>query len=160
MRLKAIIQEDFTNYKHPSLFLVSAVCDWKCCKEQNLDVSICQNSSLAQFATSNISNQTIYNYFINNPITKAVVIGGLEPIKQIDELVELIDLFRSQKGNCPFVIYTGYNKEEITQELDRLKPYGNIVMKYGRYVPNHLPHFDPILGVELASDNQYGEVLC
>lgn len=160
MRLKGMVAEDFTNYKLPSLFLISSICNWKCCLEQNLDTSICQNSSLAQQPTKEIPNNLIFEAFVTNPITKAVVIGGLEPIKQIDELVELIDLFRGQKTNCPFVIYTGYNKEEITQELDRLKPYGNIIMKYGRYIPNHLPHFDPVLGVELASDNQYGEVLC
>lgn len=160
MRVKDILPEDFINYKLPSMFISTCFCDYKCCLEQNLDIGVCQNTPLAQSDNIDIPDQTIYEQFINNPITKAVVIGGLEPIKQIDELVELIDLFRGQKANCPFVIYTGYNKEEITQELDRLKPYGNIVMKYGRYIPNHLPHFDPILGVELASDNQYGEVLC
>ena len=160
MRVKGVNTEDFVNFKLPSLFIASSVCNWKCCIEQNLDISICQNSSLAQQPTKDIPDSVIYSAYATNPITKAVVIGGLEPIKQIDELVELIDLFRVQKVNCPFVIYTGYNKEEITQELNRLKPYGNIVMKYGRYIPNHLPHFDPVLGVELASDNQYGEVLC
>ena len=39
MRLKALIDEDFTNYKKPSMFIGTISCNWKCCKEQNLDVS-------------------------------------------------------------------------------------------------------------------------
>ena len=30
-----------------------------------------------------------------------------------------------------------------------------LVIKYGRYVPDQQPHFDEVLGVNLASDNQY-----
>ena len=38
-----------------------------------------------------------------------------------------------------------------------LKKYSNIIIKFGRFIPNQKPHYDPVLGVELASDNQYGE---
>lgn len=30
-------------------------------------------------------------------------------------------------------------------------------LKFGRYIPNQTPHYDSILGVNLASDNQYAE---
>jgi hypothetical protein len=30
-------------------------------------------------------------------------------------------------------------------------------MKYGRYIPNNKGRFDKVLGVQLASDNQYAE---
>ena len=33
----------------------------------------------------------------------------------------------------------------------------NIIIKFGRFVPMQQPHFDPILGVNLASDNQYAK---
>ena len=35
--------------------------------------------------------------------------------------------------------------------------YGNIIVKYGRYVPNQKPHYDELLGILLASDNQYAK---
>lgn len=40
-----------------------------------------------------------------------------------------------------------------------LKKYKNIIVKFGRYIPNQKKHFDPVLGVELASDNQHAEKL-
>ena len=64
--------------------------------------------------------------------------------------------------NCTddLVIYTGYNKEEINPDvLEYFKavPKGSVIIKWGRYIPNQESHFDKILGVSLASDNQYGE---
>ena len=53
----------------------------------------------------------------------------------------------------------GYDKEEIPEHLMTLKKYKNIIMKFGRYIPNQKKHFDPVLGVYLASNNQYGEKL-
>ena len=57
------------------------------------------------------------------------------------------------------VVYTGYDKEEIPEHLMTLKKYKNIIVKFGRYVPGQQAHFDEVLGVELASDNQYAEKL-
>ena len=37
--------------------------------------------------------------------------------------------------------------------------YDNIIIKFGRYIPNQQSHFDIVLGVNLASDNQYAERL-
>ena len=54
-------------------------------------------------------------------------------------------------------IYTGYYKNEIQDQIDVLKLYPNIIVKFGRYIPNQSPHYDKILGVELASNNQYAE---
>lgn len=157
MRVKFIKTEDFINYLLPSLFIGSCFCDWKCCTEQNLDVGVCQNAPLAKAEIQDIQDQTIYEQFVNNSITKAVVIGGLEPMIQINEIIDLIGCFRSQGENCPFVIYTGYNPEEIPEPIERLKQYPNIIIKFGRYIPNQQPHLDETLGVSLASDNQWGE---
>ena len=78
---------------------------------------------------------------------------------QINEIVDLIKLFRNQGENCPFIIYTGYYPNEIPKPLERLKQYKNIIIKFGRYIPNQKPHYDEILGVSLASLNQYAEVV-
>ena len=39
------------------------------------------------------------------------------------------------------------------------RKYKNIIVKFGRYVPNQPAHYDEVLGVYLASDNQYAEQL-
>ena len=38
--------------------------------------------------------------------------------------------------------------------------FTNIIIKFGRYIPNQKPHYDEVLGVNLASDNQYAERIC
>ena len=159
MRVKDILPEDFINYKLPSMFISTCFCDYKCCTELGLDIGVCQNAPLAQSDNIDIPDQTIYENFINNPITKAIVIGGMEPMIQINEVIELIKLFRNQGENCPFIIYTGYYPEEIPKPLNELKHYQNIIVKFGRYVPNRPKHHDNILGVDLISDNQYAEVI-
>ena len=159
MRVKAIVAEDFINYKLPSMFIATCFCDYKCCTELGLDIVICQNAPLAQMEDKDIDDQIIYEQFVKNPITKAVVVGGLEPMIQINEVIDLINLFRNQGEDCPFVIYTGYYPNEIPKPLDELKHYQNIIVKFGRYVPNQPTRYDDILGVNLASNNQYSEVI-
>lgn len=53
----------------------------------------------------------------------------------------------------------GYDRNEIEEHIMILKKYKNIIVKFGRYIPNQKKHFDPVLGVELASDNQHAEKL-
>ena len=81
---------------------------------------------------------------------------GLEPFDSYYELVKLIETIR-RKCDDDIVIYTGYNKNELSEKIEYLSTYQNIVIKFGRYVPNNEKHFDDVLGVYLASDNQYAE---
>lgn len=155
MRIKNIVVEDFCNYKLPSMFIVSSKCDWKCCREGGYDKNLCQNSSIASLPSQDIDDEYIYNQFVENDITKAIVIGGLEPILQIDEVLHLISVFREHDDNHDFVIYTGYYPNEVQEELDKLCYYDNIVVKFGRYIPNKPSCFDRVLGVSLASNNQF-----
>lgn len=157
MKLKNIVSEDFLNYKLPSMFLITSKCDWKCCIEQGLDIGVCQNSPLAIQPIKDIDSQFIYQSYINNPITKAIVIGGLEPMLQFEEIIDIISTFRSQNCLDEIIIYTGYNANEITNYINKLKEFPNIIIKFGRYIPNHKPHYDSVLGIYLASDNQYAE---
>ena len=62
-------------------------------------------------------------------------------------------------SNDDIVIYTGYTEEEVQDKIEWLQHYGPIVVKFGRYVPHQQPHYDPVLGVKLASDNQYAKVV-
>ena len=157
MRLKAITEEDFVNYKKPALFLGTCTCDWKCCSEIGEDKSMCQNSPLAQARIKEFDNDLLFNIYINNPITESVVLGGLEPMLQFEEIYDLIKCFREQKCNDDFVIYTGYYKDEIKDKINKLKDFENIIIKFGRFIPNNQKHYDNILGIELISDNQYAE---
>lgn len=155
MLLSGYTEEDFVNYKEPSLFLGTTYCNWKCCKDAGYDV--CQNKDLAASKKINLSIDTIYNRYKDNPITSAIVLGGLEPFMQFEDIFNLISYFRGQGDESIFVIYTGYNKNEISSYIDKLRPLRNIIIKFGRYIPGQELHFDEILGVKLASDNQYAE---
>lgn len=155
MRVKGIIEEDFVNYKEPSMFINSCFCDFKCCTEAGLDIGVCQNAPLAKADTKDISDEIIFQHFVGNPITRAIVIAGMEPFLQIDEIETLIRTFRSNGNNSTFVIYTGYYPEEIQKEINTLQNYQNIIVKFGRFVPNQDSHFDEVLGINLASPNQY-----
>lgn len=157
IHLKGVVMEDFVNYAKPSLFLITCKCDWKCCHEANIPITVCQNEPVVRQVTKEFLISSIYKAYIDNEITKAVVIGGLEPILQFEEVLSLLDYFRKQNCNDDFVIYTGYYKEEIEKEIEQLKKYPNVILKYGRYKPNSVSRFDDVLQITLASDNQYAE---
>lgn len=160
MRVKGIIEEDFANYKSPAMFINTCFCDFKCCNEAGLDIGACQNAPLAQAAIKQIADDVIYRHFASNPITKAVVIGGMEPMMQIDEVAALISLFRANGCNSTFIIYTGYYPEEIDKEIKLLRRFGNIVIKFGRYIPDRQSRYDDVLGINLSSDNQFAKQIC
>ena len=157
MLIKMIVDEDFNNYKKPSMMIATCKCNWKCCVEQGLDLSICQNSIIAQQNDIDIPVNEIFSRYISNPITKAIVIGGLEPMLQFNEVLELIKYFREQKCNDDIVIYTGYYPKEIQTQIEQLKEFKNIIAKFGRFIPNNEKQYDEILGITLASKNQYAE---
>ena len=93
------------------------------------------------------------------PITKAIVLGGLEPFDSFGDLCGFVDYVRIFTED-DIVIYTGYTEEEYNSEKWRvlrkwLKRFPNIIIKFGRFIPNQEKHYDEVLGVELASPNQY-----
>ena len=170
MLIKGLVDEDFVNYKLPSMYIATATCSFKCDKEYGQP--ICQNSGLVHQPDIEICEDDIVLRYLRNPITKAIVFGGLEPMDSFDELLDFIHYCReswfedrSFRGGAyitshimdDIVIYTGYNKDEIADKIDQLKQYPNIVVKFGRYIPNQKKHYDEILGVYLASDNQFAE---
>lgn len=157
MYVKGIIEEDFVNYKVPSMFINTCICDFKCCTEAGISTNICQNSELMRMEKRWVADDVIYQHFKNNPITKAVVVGGMEPFLQSAELIDLINVFRRNGEDAPFVIYTGYYPHEVREVLNELRYKGNIIVKFGRFVPNSQSRYDELLGITLASDNQYAE---
>ena len=156
MVIKGVTAEDFSNYKKPSMFIAFPRCNFKCDRE--CGVQVCQNSALAKAPDIDIDIDIIVKKYLNNPITKAVVCGGLEPFDSWSDLLLFIEKFR-EKSQDDIVIYTGYYKEEITDKINILKKHPNIIVKFGRFIPNQGKHYDKILGIELASPNQYAEVI-
>lgn len=157
INLVNFMDEDFVNYKKCSMFLGFSKCSFKCCIEAGCN--ICQNSELANAPVMQVSISNLYERYKKNGLSEAIVCGGLEPFDTYTELLELVKYFRSHGCNDEFVIYTGYNKDEITSYISELSDYPNIIIKFGRFIPDHMPRKDQILGVELASPNQYAEVI-
>ena len=119
MELLFVVQEDFLNYKKPSMFIGFPKCSFKC----NIDYgnNVCQNYKLAQSSKINVDIDNLCKMYINNNITKAIVMGGLEPFDSPFDLISVIDHIRNTY-NCDddIVIYTGYTFDE----LDGMKIYG------------------------------------
>ena len=155
MRVKKIVDEWFQDYKKPSMFIATCFCNWKCCVDGDFDKSICQNSAIADMPIIEVKNQEIIDRYKKNHITSAIVFGGLEPVIQFAEMRNLIADFRDSGIDDDIVIYTGYYPNEVINMLDTLKQYKNLIIKFGRYIPNKSKRYDDVLGVELASDNQY-----
>ena len=156
MHIKEIRDEDFTSYKKPSMVIGFPSCNWKC--EKECGEHCCQNSALAQAPLIDIPIDTLIQRYINNPITKSIVCGGLEPFDSWVELLNFIKEFRYHSQD-DVVIYTGYKEEEIIDKISVLKSYESIIIKFGRYIPRQQPHYDEVLGVNLASDNQYAKII-
>lgn len=168
MRIKGIVDEDFVNYKLPSMYIVFPSCTFKCDKENGCN--LCQNSSLVHEPDIEIDKETIIERYLQNPITQAIVLAGLEPFDSKFDLLPFVNCVRVQyKCNDPIIIYTGYTEDELengliseaTPELNinywqSLKQLG-VIVKFGRFRPNENSHYDEVLGVWLASKNQYAK---
>ena len=56
-----------------------------------------------------------------------------------------------------FSAQTETGRKEILNHINWLQQFENIIIKFGRFIPNQGKHFDEILGIWLSSDNQYAE---
>ena len=158
MQIKGLIDEDFVNYKKVSMFISTSKWSFKCDKECGR--AVCQNSSLAHADIIDINDEALVKRFLDNPISNAVVIGGLEPFDTFNELYQFIYKLRKYTDD-DVVIYTGYYEKEIQEYIDKLrKEFANIIVKFGRFIPDQDSHYDKVLGTKLASDNQYGKQIC
>jgi organic radical activating enzyme len=154
VKIKGLIDEDFLNYKKPSMYVAFPKCDFKCDRENGC--RLCQNSSLAKSPDIEISAEEIAGRYMSNPITEAIVCCGLEPMDTFEDLLDLLREFR-KKTEDDFVIYTGYDKEEIKEKIEALRAYPNVIVKFGRFRPDKKKHTDDILGVKLIGEQQYAE---
>lgn len=158
IELKGILWEDTVNYKKIGTTLMFPHCSFKC--EKECGMKICQNNSLPSSYSMFVHLPTFISNYMNNPLTEAIILQGLEPFDSLDSIYALVQTMNEFNCTDDLVIYTGYNKEEINPnvlEYFKAVPKGSVIIKWGRYIPNQESHFDKVLGVSLASDNQYGE---
>lgn len=155
MIIKAIETEWFQDYKVPSMFIAFPKCSFKC--ERECGVYCCQNSTLTKRDDIHITLDEIVRQYKRNPITKAIICGGLDPMDSFYDLLGLINYIRNSGILDDVVIYTGYTEDEVRREVEVLRECKNIVIKFGRFIPNGMKRYDEVLGVTLASDNQYAK---
>ena len=152
MKVKGLVEEDFVNYKLPSMYIVFPRCSFKC--DQENGNRICQNGARAHEIDIEISYDEIVERYKKNPISRAIVMAGLEPFDSFDDLYELVRKFRRTLAD-DIIIYTGYNENEIEPMIKKITKFSNIIIKFGRFIPNDEGYFNEELGVKLASRNQY-----
>lgn len=161
MIIRGLIFEDFVNYHKCSMTIMMPYCNFKCDKE--CGCKVCQNSPLIEEPAEDFPLDDLLDAYLTNSISEAVVFQGLEPFDSYNEMYEFIQAFVKECME-DIVIYTGYTEEEIADkvaEIVKLIPEGRnrLIIKYGRYIPDQEIHFDDVLGVCLASDNQYAKVI-
>lgn len=158
MKILFLNEYDIVNYKKASMFIGFPKCSFKCNKLAGKIV--CQNYNLKEENLIEITIEEIINRYINNPLINALVCGGLEPFDSFNELLELIEKFR-ESSKDDIIIYTGYTENEIKNMhiYGQILNFPNIIIKYGRFIPDQKSHYDEVLGVNLASNNQYARVI-
>ena len=153
MKIKGLVEYDISNYYKPSMFIIFPNCSFKC--DHECGRAVCQNSALTKEEIKHIKPKELMERYVNNPLTKAIVCGGLEPFDSLQALFNFIELARIFT-NDDIVIYTGYTEEESVEIIKELISLAdNIIVKFGRFIPDQESHYDEVLGVNLASPNQY-----
>lgn len=156
MKLKFYKDDDFVNYRKGGLFLGAPTCSWKCCKELGISCSICQNYEWSKNPILDVDNQWLIQRYLDDPLEECIIFGGLEPMDNFEEILQFIIEFR-EKTQDEIIIYTGYYPEEIEEKINKLKQFTNIIVKFGRYIPDRPSRYDEVLGVTLISDNQFAK---
>lgn len=153
-----INDSDLLNYKEPTFMIYSGIsCTFKCDIENKSD--LCQNIKLV--------NEKIIHYDIDKCIARydaqsishTISFQGLEPLDNLKQLLWFIHYFRKEHDDT-IIIWTGYTKDEcedLVYLIQNKMNWENIIIKYGRFIPNQQPHYDEVLEIKLASDNQYAE---
>ena len=145
------------------MFISTCKCSFKCEHEDKTGRVKCQNSKIALQPTIPYSVNKLIRRYQDNCLTQALVIGGLEPLDQLNEILSVIKC----NPNDDVVIYTGYTFKEVLHQFKvnslplleyLVKTYSercqHIILKVGRYMISECYH-DDLLGIDLASNNQW-----
>lgn len=151
--IKDIIDEVYSDFNKIGMLVVVPKCKTRCWEKCGLSPDICQNYHLNFTEKFNINNEDIINRYLENPLTKCIIFGGLDGFDSIDEILIFLEEFRKISKD-DVVIYTGKELEDIEHRFNDLAFYKNIYVKYGHYNPNLNSIKDELTGVTLASENQ------
>lgn len=159
MLLIDVKTDNITDYKKTSMYLVFPYCSGKCGPE-------CQNKHLRNISQYiQVRPSDIVDLYATLKTHEAIVMGGLEPLDSIDDVIDIIKEFNNISKPCDIVIYTGYTEEEYKSKfeldiIDAVKSQKNkVIVKIGRYDSSKKPGwFSNELGVELATSNQIVKV--
>lgn len=138
---------------------LGTTCSFKCCLELNLPASICQNNNCINNPKVITTIKKLIDLYLNQNMIKSLTFNGLEVLDNLRLLLWFIYYFRQQSQDN-IIIWTGYTEEECKDLIYLIKEkmkWENIIIKFGRYIPNQKFHYDEILGINLVSDNQYSK---
>lgn len=155
IRLRKVTAEDRVIYRLPSMVLYCCFCDFRCWPDK--DNNPCANAPYGKYPIVDVSFDRILRSYKKRESTRAIAIAGFEPLAQFEEVKNLIEFLRNGGVPDDVVIYTGYYPGEIKEQLDELRRFGNVVVKFGPFVPGLEGRYDEVLGVTLPSGNQYAE---
>jgi len=163
IRLLDLPRTSLTNYKKINYYIpIGISCTWKCKDCQNIHYKKffekCDQNHKSWMKNVKINTKTIITNYMKNSLVDSIVLSGLEPFDNFDDLKILINDFRTFFDD-DIIIFSGYEDIEIDHKIEELEKYYNIYVKFGRYIPNRKKFFDKLLNVELASDNQYSKKL-
>lgn len=166
METRGVEFENWSHYKSCTMFIACPYCSFKC--DNECGKSVCQNSELAFAQIKEVDIDLLASKYCNSQISTAIVFAGLEPFDSPEELLNAIKTFRKYTKD-KIIIYTGYTKDELINDdinivskniktvYKMITDEKNIIIKYGRFIPDSKSRYDNILGITLASDNQYAE---
>ena len=86
-----------------------------------------------------------------------ITFSGGDPLypRNRKKIKEIISEIKKDYPDKNMWLYTGYKYEEIKDKINILKKFNNIIIKFGRYIPNSSKRYDDVLGIYLSSENQY-----
>lgn len=93
----------------------------------------------------------------NYKFSEGIILGGFEWTEQLDELLDIIDLARS--NNLEVILYTHHTEEELRDIVPQLYTRKGVYVKYGEYRRELSSKTYTSYGVQLASTNQYIKII-
>lgn len=145
-------------YKKIGLLVpIGISCTWKCKNCINRQHTF-KNSNKYHISEYEIGE--IIKIYKKNILVESLILAGLEPFDNPHDLRRLIGVFRDSISD-DIIIYTGYDNDDIDTNkelkmlLQEILKYDNILVKFGRYIEGKDKIYDNVLGIELASDNQW-----
>ena len=82
MIIKTIVDEDFINYKQPSMYIGTAYCNGKCCREAGIPMSVCQNDEWRKTATVEMASDDIIERYLSiTPIIFWILLTVLRDVR-------------------------------------------------------------------------------